>query len=100
MTKNHRAPGSDEIDELISIDVGQNRPIGLLDESRHAADGAKRPDGRVNPTDQTTLGLGEESFRAGYFHSVAQRRRGLTLLAFPLNRATDRKRFFFGRLLA
>jgi hypothetical protein len=44
VAKQHRAPGADQVDELVAVDVIEVRTRGARDEARRAADGQERAD--------------------------------------------------------
>ena len=75
MAKNGGAPGADVVDVFIAIDIPDAGALGVIDEERLAANGAKSADGGIDAAGDERLGLGEEGVRLGVVHDGEGRRK-------------------------
>ena len=65
VTKDGRAPGSYIIHVFIAVDVPDPGALGLIDKERLTANGAKRPDRRIDPAGNVFQGLCKKLFGFG-----------------------------------
>ena len=66
MAEEQSPPRADEVDVPVPVDVDDVRTLTAGDESRGAADGAERPDGRVDAAGDHRSGANEELLRPGH----------------------------------
>ena len=69
VAEDHRAPGADQVDVAVAVDVGDVGPLSRGHEARRAADRAERADRGVDATRHDRRGRGRTGPRSSVYGS-------------------------------